>query len=1228
MPRNERGKVTLKWLRPEVGTPITASVTDPDAVVIPERVTGANPLNLDGDVTATIGYSWYRSKVASPNLNPDPDNLPDEWVNLETATNLYTPVGDEDPDTDLGTLDIGQYLLVLASYQSGGETVNAVGISRYTVRADVPDDENGSPDFQRNERTIEVPEDLTPGGIVGRVIVDREPDRDILTYELVAVAAPNNDDVDFFEIDPETGNVTVKKMLSYEADDGRGAGVTAGEYKFIVRATDPSGESDEDPPGSGIRRDRDDITITVKALKRNDAPKVTEGDADIEVNEANGRAKDDEEDHYFINLGFELTTGANPVLVESSDNPNLYKDDDPDDPDNPSWSLAGPDRNWFALGTPDDGIGRRLVFKQGFEPDYEDPKDRYRDNLYEVTVVVHDDARVTGTKDVRVKVMNDWEEEKINLSPAQPYVPGEDAVVTATLTDYDGVKSYTYWQWYWTTTDTNLVFATDDPSTQDIDESDELDAAVTTQGKIYRATTDTYTANDDDVGRFLHARVEYRDGWSVEDDPITSHDERNDDTDTTNGIQTNFDSDEMLTGRTENAVQTATGGPTEPEIPDPDTTTPPDPTMQSFRTTVAENTPASGYVREPVSLVGELTYEIGGADAQFFVFADDLVTVYASDNQQAKPGQLAVALSPDVTRLNKESDQNSYELELTGTHEDGRKDIITVTIVVEDVNEAPETPERLGVGLDIQGRPTVHQEEGDSLEVATYRVVGADAASVTWLPLAGDDAGDFDFNNGVLTFKAAPDFEMPLDEGADNVYRVRVRAQPGEAGSQPVRKEVVVIISNVEERGMVTLDLTTPNAGEAITATLDDPDGGVVNVSWQWERSDAAEGPWTGIEDATEAMYTPVEEDDGEKFLRAMATYEDAHGGGKTAVSEPTSAVSVVPDQPGTLTLSTHMPAVGRAITATLVDADTPVADSIMWQWAKSATLEGTYAPISGATERSYTPVDADLDAYLQVTVSYDDGHGMDKSLMMAATNAVEVPPADECLESLGELTAPATRMGTWASDCMSTAKTGSYAEYYTFTLDSTMQVEMNLTSGEDTYLALREGEGRTGTMVTANDNVGSRNLNSSINMMLDAGTYTVEATTYFAGQTGDFTLSVRPLQETEDLEMLTGSVDRSNSMWVSDYMSTQQEGSYARSYTFTLTEATHVAINLTAPEDPYLFLLDSSGMVVHESDNITTRNLNSRIDETLAAGTYTIEATTYFPARMGTFHLSIGVIP
>ena len=290
--------------------------------------------------------------------------------------------------------------------------------------------------------------------------------------------------------------------------------------------------------------------------------------------------------------------------------------------------------------------------------------------------------------------------------------------------------------------------------------------------------------------------------------------------------------------------------------------------------------------------------------------------------------------------------------------------------------------------------------------------------------------------------------------------------------------------------------------------------------------------------------------------------------------------------------------------------------------------------------DRDITPIPKpSTDTYGNVTFniripSYDPGIYIVRVVIanVVATHGFVVVEGcgdeDAEVESLGALTTPVTRTGAWADDCNSEARSGSYARYYSFTLTQAGQVEINLTSGADSYLVLRAGEGRTGMMVASNDNVGSRNFNSSINMMLDAGTYTVEATTYFAGQTGDFTLSVRPLLATEDLGPLTMSVDRSNSMWTSDHMSTQQEGSYARSYTFTLTAATHVAINLTAPEDPYLFLLDSSGMVVHESDNITTRNLNSRIDETLQPGRYTIEATTYFPARMGTFHLSIGVIP
>ena len=457
-------------------------------------------------------------------------------------------------------------------------------------------------------------------------------------------------------------------------------------------------------------------------------------------------------------------------------------------------------------------------------------------------------------------------------------------------------------------------------------------------------------------------------------------------------------------------------------------------------------------------------------------------------------------------------------------------------------NTAPvfRTAPAVSVGENTTTVTAVRAEDRDSQD----RVTGYDITG-------GADQDKFSLTTTrVLSFKTAPDFEDPTDADADNRYMVEVTATSGTGSRErTATRTFTVTVTNQDEAGRVTFwrdgaDATTAaiRVGDMLTGLAEDPDGNA--------------GDMPPMAD----MYTQI-----------------------------TGAT---------------------------------------WQWARSMTptMMDSWMDIADATDAMYTVTDDDDGYYLQATAMYNDGEGADKMAYEMTASAVSTPPLDMCIEELTSL--PMTVMDAWAADCNSEARSGSYARYYSFTLTQAGQVEINLTSGADSYLALRQGESRDGAVVEENDNVRSRNFNSSINRMLDAGAYTVEATTYFAGQTGDFTLSVRPLQETEVLGTLTGSVDRSNSRWTSDHMSTQQEGSYARSYTFTLAAATHVAINLTAPEDPYLFLLDSSGMVLHESDNITTRNLNSRIDETLQPGTYTIEATTYFPARMGTFHLSIGVIP
>ena len=112
-----------------------------------------------------------------------------------------------------------------------------------------------------------------------------------------------------------------------------------------------------------------------------------------------------------------------------------------------------------------------------------------------------------GQKNIRITVNNVDEKGKLTIAPAQPHL---DGMVVATLTDPDGVESITDWKWA-SATSTGGMFG----------EHSVLDGA----------TMGYFIPEDDDnlVGKFLWAMVEYRDGASVEDGPVTAMDERNDD---------------------------------------------------------------------------------------------------------------------------------------------------------------------------------------------------------------------------------------------------------------------------------------------------------------------------------------------------------------------------------------------------------------------------------------------------------------------------------------------------------------------------------------------------------------------------------------------------------------------------------------------------------------------------------------------------------------------------
>ena len=162
--------------------------------------------------------------------------------------------------------------------------------------------------------------------------------------------------------------------------------------------------------------------------------------------------------------------------------------------------------------------------------------------------------------------------------------------------------------------------------------------------------------------------------------------------------------------------------------------------------------------------------------------------------------------------------------------------------------------------------------------VATYTATDPEMAGAIKWSLSGDDAGDFDIDDGVLTFSKSPDYEAAGDENTDNTYAVTVVAT--DADGMATNKEVTVEVTNVDEDGTVTLSALQPAPGVNFTATLTDIDNGsedlTAGAAWQWSRSRSRTSGFADIEDAEASTYAPVDGDQG-YYLMATARYTDDH---------------------------------------------------------------------------------------------------------------------------------------------------------------------------------------------------------------------------------------------------------------------------------------------------------------------------------------------------------------
>ena len=156
-------------------------------------------------------------------------------------------------------------------------------------------------------------------------------------------------------------------------------------------------------------------------------------------------------------------------------------------------------------------------------------------------------------------------------------------------------------------------------------------------------------------------------------------------------------------------------------------------------------------------------------------------------------------------------------------------------------------------------------------------VVATDSGILTYM-LGGADAGSFGIVEATGQIQVGDGTILDY-EAERNTYSVEVTATDSSGAAGMIT--VTIAVTNLDEAGTVTLSTEEPTVGAELTATLNDPDGGVTDVTWQWDRS-ADMDSWMDISGATSMSYTPTSIDVG-YYLRATATYTDPLGSGKTA---------------------------------------------------------------------------------------------------------------------------------------------------------------------------------------------------------------------------------------------------------------------------------------------------------------------------------------------------------
>jgi hypothetical protein len=262
-------------------------------------------------------------------------------------------------------------------------------------------------------------------------------------------------------------------------------------------------------------------------------------------------------------------------------------------------------------------------------------------------------------------------------------------------------------------------------------------------------------------------------------------------------------------------------------------------------------------------------------------------------------------------------------------------------------------------------------EANNSVEV--FRDTGTGPVSLGFV--TADAAGNWTFDNTGTVL-------------VDGIYRLSAQAtdlatgQTGPVSSQFILQVDTTPPPNSAPAGSVSIDNTTPEQGDVLTASNDLSDAdGLGAITYHWQRDTGS-----GFVDigSTGNSYTATQDDVG-ATLRVEARYTDSRGFDEAVTSGATAAVANVDDAgTGDVSIDNLTPVQGDTLTAsnTLDDPD-GLSGTIAYQWQRDGV------DIAGQNGTIYVTTQSDVGAVISVVASYVDDLGGTGSVASVSTAPV-----------------------------------------------------------------------------------------------------------------------------------------------------------------------------------------------------------------------------------------------